>query len=174
MVVIPINNKYIDLDRIDELWSNIGNRITANQTILKLLYYNDEDALTKPNLNINQIKDIVGKNDEKDKRLFKTPFNGDISDQLKSELRFYATLIEPQHAYLGKAIFNFEIIVHNSLWELSDNKLRPIRLVQELLKDFNGTNISGIGRLKLRGSIGNLVFGKNFSGYKISFDVGVV
>ena len=174
-MVENINSNLITLGNIDELWGKIGNEIISNQTILKLLYYNDENASTKPDLNINQIKDIAGKgNDEKLQRIFKTPFNGDIVDELKSELRFYIPLLQPQNSYLADVTFNFELIIHNSLWELSDNKLRPIRLIQELLKTFNGYDIGSVGRLMLRGSIGNVVFGKNFSGYRLAFHVRTV
>ena len=54
-------NSYITLERVNEIWGNIGNEIIQNQNILKLLYYDNENALDSDNLNISQIKNMVGK-----------------------------------------------------------------------------------------------------------------
>lgn len=173
--MIKINRNFITLDNIDKLWSDIGNQIVSNQNILKLLYYNDEDALTKDDLYLNQIRDIVGKGEDKKlQRIFKTPFNDDIVDELKSELRFYIPLLQPNNLYLASVTFNFEIIVHNSLWELTEGRLRPVRILQELLQQFNNYDIKSIGNLTLKDRIANYTFGKKFTGFILTFSTRTV
>lgn len=173
--MIKINRNFITLDNIDKLWSDIGNQIASNQNILKLLYYNDEDALTKDDLYLNQIRDIVGKGEDKKlQRIFKTPFNDDIVDELKSELRFYIPLLQPDNLYLAGVAFNFEIIVHNSLWELTEGRLRPVRILQELLQQFNNYDIKSIGNLTLKDRIANYTFGKKFTGFILTLSTRAV
>lgn len=165
-------NSYITLERVNEIWGNIGNEIIQNQNILKLLYYDNENALDSDNLNISQIKNMVGKNNnKKTQRIFKLAFDSDITDEVRSELRFYVPIFKPIHSYLSDVRFNFEVIVHKSLWELKNNKIRPIMMIQELLKLFNGKNIGGVGRLVLDDSIHYTIYGKEYAGYTLKFHV---
>lgn len=164
-------NSYITLERVNEIWGNIGNEIIQNQNILKLLYYDNENALDSDNLNISQIKIWLEKIIIKTQRIFKLAFDSDITDEVRSELRFYVPIFKPIHSYLSDVRFNFEVIVHKSLWELKNNKIRPIMMIQELLKLFNGKNIGGVGRLVLDDSIHYTIYGKEYAGYTLKFHV---
>ncbi len=162
-------SELIQLSQAGNILSNIGNRLVTNQTLLKVIKYDSMDALSRPELDINEIVNLVGKgNDLRLQRIFKTPFNNQIIDEVRSELRFFLPVFSPQNIYLSEVIISFQIIVHNALWELNDNQLRPLILVQEILQDFNGHDIGSIGELQLDGAIRIYTWNQNFSGYQIN------
>lgn len=160
----------INLQQLGEIFSDIGNKLVLNQTILKAIKYNDPSALSHPNVSYDDIIKLIGQgNDPKtEQRIFKTPFHDNIVDEVRNELRFFTPTISPEHAYLANLILSFQIVIHNSLWDLDDGQIRPFVLMQEILKEFNGYNI-GIGILQLNRPIQIATWNKNFSGYELIF-----
>lgn len=173
------NSHLIQLDNMGNILSNIGNKLIQNKTLMRCIYYDHTDALSTslPDVPMSEIIKLVGKgqNPNQEQRIFKFLTNDNIVDEVRSELRFGITPIRPQNLYLAELNINFQVIVHNSLWELKNNKIRAFVMVSELLKDLNGNfeDVKGIGELKLTKPISYVVFNKFFSGYVMSMSTGM-
>ena len=153
----------IKLSGIHDILSNIGNKLIQNQPLLKCLKYDSSDALSKPKLTSEEIIELV-ENEEK-RRIYRSPFNKQVVDEARTELRVFFPEIIPQNIYLARLTVVFEIIVHESLWELDNNKDRPLIMIGEILKELNGEQVGGIGKFYLIDSIKAQIFNADFTGY---------
>jgi hypothetical protein len=164
---MSINNELIKLDRIQNLLSNIGNKIIENKTLMRCLQYDSADVLSQPEVTMSQIKNLVGKGSDpsNQQKLFKMPFYNDTISDPRTELRFFIPIFEPNNIYLTNVDVAFQIIIHNTKWDLDDNFIKPIVMINEILKDFNGQDLGGIGVLQLKSSIKVVNWNKSFSGY---------
>jgi hypothetical protein len=163
-------SELIQLSKVGDILSNTGNKLIKNQNILRCLKYDTSDALMQTGLNIDDIIKLIGKGNDSitQQRIFNTPFNDNIADSVKTELRYFIPILEPNNLFLSEIIITFQLIIHNTLWELDNNQSRPIILIHEILKDFNGYDIGSIGELYLEGAIRMVTWNQNFSGYQIN------
>lgn len=157
----------ITLSEVGRIISNIGNEITKNQNILKLVCFDTPNALSQPNLTITQLKEIVGKGTDPktQQRIFKMPFNKSIIEEPRTELRFFSNRIHPENLYLSEVFIRFQIIVYYTLWDLDNNLQRPLQLVYELLNTLNGFDTESIGYLQLDSNIDIIPYNDTFFGY---------
>ena len=164
-------SEYIQLGVLDNVLSDVGNRIVTSQQILKCLKYDTPDALSQPDLTMPEILEIVGKGSDpkKQQRLYQTPFNDLIVEDVRSELRVFSDIIDPNNLYLAEINIAFQIIIHNSIWALDSNQYRFLVFIKEILRLINGYNARSIGEFKLSGPIKVFVWNKNFSGYQLHF-----
>ncbi len=160
-------SELINLDNVGTILSNIGNMLIGNQNLLKCIKYNTPNALSQSNLIIEEIIDIAGQgtNPINQQRIFKYPFYDNIVDEVRTELRFFIPEIKPQNIYLSELSISFQIITHNSLIDLDDNKQRTLVMVKEILTTFNGNDVGGIGNLILSKPIKITPWNSSFSGY---------
>ncbi len=171
------NSHLIQLDNMGNILSNIGNKLIQNKTLMRCIYYDHTDALSTslPDVPMSEIIKLVGKgqNPNGEQRIFKFLTNDNIIDETRTELRFGISSIKPESLYIAELPVTLQIIIHNSLWELKDNKIRAFVMINELLKDLNGNfeDIKGIGELKLVNPIGFVIFNKSFSGYIINLSI---
>jgi len=167
VINLSINNELIKLDGIQNLLSNIGNKIIENKTLMKCLQYDSADALSQPEITIEQIIDMVGKGSDpvNQQKLFKMPFYDSVVSDPRTEIRFFIPIFEPNNIYLTNVDICFQIVIHNSRWDLDGNYIKPLVMVNEILKDFNGQDLGGIGVLQLKSSIKVANWNSSFSGY---------
>ncbi len=160
-------SELIQLSNIGNIISNIGNTLIENQNLLKLIKYNSSNALLQPDLTIEEIIDLCGFGSDplNQQRIFKYPFFNNIVDSVRSELRFFIPKIKPENIYLSEVFINFQIIIHNSIIDLDNNKQRTFKIIEEILKTFNREDINGIGNLMLKNSIDIVAWNNSFSGY---------
>ena len=161
-------SELVKLSEISNILSNVGNVFVKNQTLLKCIKFDNVDALSQPDLEIQDIINLIGKGSDpkSQRRIFKVPFNDDIIEEVRTELRFFVSRIPLDNIYLTNLPITFQIIVHNDLWEMDDNLIRPFVIIQEILNELNGREIrKGIGELKLNNSINMVVYNSNFTGY---------
>jgi len=161
------SNELIKLDNLNSFVSNIGNHLVKNQDILKMLKYDEPNALAQPNLEIGDIVALMGRGSDpsKDKRIYKQPFHNEIANEMRSEVRFFIPQINPNNIYIAGVDICFQVIVHNNLWDLNGNLDRPLVMVNRLLNHFNGQDVGGIGELRLISPIKMYAYSDNFSGY---------
>lgn len=163
-------SELITLSEVGRILSNIGNKLIQCKDILKLINYNTPDALSQSDVSLQDIIKLVGKgsNPKSEQKIFKTPFNDNIVDDVRSEIRFFTPLLKPNNIYISEVIISFQIIVHNSIWDLEENQ-RPLVLLHEILKNFNGYDIGSIGELQLSDSIRIFNWNNSFAGYQVNF-----
>ena len=163
-------SELIQLDSVGNILSNIGNKLIQNQNLLKCIKYDTSDALSESDIGIQGIVDLVGKGTDPktQQRIYKYPFNNNIVDETRSELRFFIPKITPNNIYVSELQINFQIVIYNTLIELDDNKFRFIVMIQEILNSLNGFSCGGIGLLYLKTPINIVTWSDNFSGYTFS------
>lgn len=160
-------SELIQLSNIGNIISNIGNTLIENQNLLKLIKYDSSNALSQPEVTIDDIIDMAGfgSDPKTQQRIFKYPFFSNIITEVRSELRFFIPRIKPENIYLSEVSIVFQIVIHNSIIDLDDNKQRTFKMIEEILKIFNGNDIGGIGNLMLKNSIDIVAWNDSFSGY---------
>lgn len=157
----------IALDNAGLILSNIGNTLIENQNLLKCLKYNSANALSQPEVTFDDIIDMAGfgSDPKTQQRIFKYPFNSNIVTDVRTELRFFIPRIKPDNIYLSELFVCFQIVTHNSLIDLDDNKQRTLVMIKEILTSLNGKNMGGVGNLYLYKTIDIYSWNDNFSGY---------
>ena len=117
--------------------------INKNEKIVKLLGNNNDEPLK------NDIKDIIFKN------IFIEPFNMEIPQEQKTELRiFFPEGIFESANVLSTSTIYFQIIIHNSLSRIKINgekTLREFEIMNELITIFSKNSINGLGNILFQG-----------------------
>ena len=147
------------LQEMGENLQTIVKRLTANQNLLKLLYYTDKDPLNNQDLNEETIKTKV--------------FNKLIKIVPKLDPKETATSIISFRVVRGRKTstngefnnitINFEVFVPLTQWIIKDVSLRPFLIMSEIEKSLDGKTINGLGKMECMG------FDINFLTTEISF-----
>nr|DAT88315.1 MAG TPA: hypothetical protein [Caudoviricetes sp.] len=150
-----------------------------NEDIWKLLKYDTQDALERPNLKREEKAALIYRGnsggDMDDYRVFRTPYLDDITTSQQAQLRVYLESITPDTLVYGTVDINIEVLCHVKMIELNDYQNRIESLVWQVLKTLNGVEVGGIGKLFFdrNGSFYDLVKmnrynNRNFYGYTIT------
>lgn len=121
----------------------IINRLISNKDLLKLLYYNDKDPLSQPDLTEEQIKEEVL---EKLIKIIprigpKETANSIVSVRVTSARR---NLENNEFRDITIAV---EIFVPLTQWIIKDSNLRPFAIMGEIQKSLDNKKINGLGRM---------------------------
>ena len=178
-----------DLDRIaynkftgfsDLCYNILGYLMTQNENIWKLLKYDTPDALSKPNLTLEEKRNMIydGVGDSEHYNVYRSPFVDDAFTEQTSQLRIYSYTINPNNRSMSTIDINIDCITHTQLVNIDGCKSRVEVMVEEVLKTLNGQEINGVGKLffdaresmynAARSSIFN---NRYFWGYQITMSV---
>lgn len=150
-----------------------------NEDIWKLLKYDTQDALEKPNLTREEKAKLIypgaSGGDMDDYRVFRTPYLDDLTTNQQAQLRVYLESITPDTRMYGTVDVNIEVICHVKMIELNDYQNRAESIVWQVIKTLNGADVGGIGKLFFdrNGSFYDLIKmnrynNRNFYGYTIT------
>ena len=150
-----------------------------NEDIWKLLKYDTQDALEKPNLTREEKASLIypgaSGGDMDDYRVFRTPYLDDLTTNQQAQLRVYLESITPDTRLYGTVDVNIEVICHVKMIELNDYQNRAESIVWQVIKTLNGADVGGIGKLFFdrNGSFYDLIKmnrynNRNFYGYTIT------
>lgn len=150
-----------------------------NEDIWKLLKYDTQDALEKPNLTREEKAKLIypgaSGGDMDDYRVFRTPYLDDLTTNQQAQLRVYLESITPDTRLYGTVDVNIEVICHVKMVELNDYQNRAESIVWQVIKTLNGADVGGIGKLFFdrSGSFYDLIKmnrynNRNFYGYTIT------
>lgn len=150
-----------------------------NEDIWKLLKYDTQDALEKPNLTREEKAKLIypgaSGGDMDDYRVFRTPYLDDLTTNQQTQLRVYLESITPDTRLYGTVDVNIEVICHVKMIELNDYQNRAESIVWQVIKTLNGADVGGIGKLFFdrSGSFYDLIKmnrynNRNFYGYTIT------
>ena len=120
----------------------ILNKILGNPRILRLLYYTSKDALDKPDLNDDQILELLEKNI---KIIPQIKIDKEVVNYLVIS---FNNFIESSNPEFRDNVIEFDIICHLDNWQLKDFQLRPFKIAGELDQMFNNNKFTNIGRLE--------------------------
>lgn len=127
--------------------------VANNETIFRLLKYNDADAWrvdsNHPNLTVAEKGALIydGIKKETDCRIFNSTGQNESWDIETSVLRISPIELIPVNYIYGKVVIGFEVFSHVQCVSLSNYQNRIDLIIQQLLETLNGSVISGLGRL---------------------------
>ena len=150
-----------------------------NEDIWKLLKYDTQDALEKPNLTREEKAKLIypgaSGGDMDDYRVFRTPYLDDLTTNQQAQLRVYLESITPDTRLYGTVDVNIEVICHVKMIELNDYQNRAEASGWQVIITLNGADVGGIGKLFFdrNGSFYDLIKmnrynNRNFYGYTIT------
>ena len=143
----------------------IINRLQSNQKLLKLLYYNDKDPLSHPDLTTKQIQEEVF-----DKLIKIIPRVGpkETANSLIS-LRVVNGMTNRGNTEFRDISLCIEVFVPLTQWAIKDTNLRPFSIMGEIQESLNGKVVNGLG--KIQGGDFSLNFlTEEISCYEMTFD----
>lgn len=167
-------NRYTNLDNLDGQIFNylINDESKYANNLFRLLKYDTQDALYKPELTIAEKRALLytTNGDASDERVFFSPFVDDIFESQCSQLYIYVQKIIPQNHVISKVVIGFDLIVHNKISNVYgdasvDNpcsnpseidkegnisifyKNRATVMLKSLLASLNGSFVNGGGTL---------------------------
>jgi hypothetical protein len=155
------------LENVDRIIPNVLSKLIANQNLLKCLKYPTKDALYKNDLTQVEINSLFDNNDANEIRISFTPFNLTTADQDKSEIRIFIKQFTPENIHLANLSLAIQVIVSNNIWLMDDGRMRPSVLIQEILKELNGTDVNLVGLLYFDSPIRVYNYNTYFSGYEL-------
>jgi hypothetical protein len=126
---------------------------THNEKIFKILYYNDINALGKPDLSLEDKLDMIYVDDgkETDRNIFFKPLIGEEMTDATSQLRIYKYTISPTDSMTSVITYRFDILVGSKTSLVYDNKIPCTRtdiIETELLNTLNGVDLFGTGKFQ--------------------------
>lgn len=118
-------------------------RLLANQNLLKLLYYNDKDPLSQPDLTDKQIQEEVF-----DKLVKIIPRVGpkETANSIVS-IRFTRGRGNLTNKEFENISVSVESFVPLTQWIIKGVNLRPFAIMGEIQKSLNGKTINGLGKM---------------------------
>ena len=143
----------------------IINRLQANQDLLKLLYYNDKDPLSQPDLTAKKIQEEVF-----NKLIKIVPRVGpkETANSLIS-LRVVHGSTNSGNSEFRDIALAIEVFVPLTQWAIKDTNLRPFSIMGEIQESLNGKVVNGLG--KIQGGDFSLNFlTEEISCYEMTFD----
>ena len=143
---------------------NIINKVTKDQTLLKLIKYTDDDPLKHPDLTQEEIDEMLHKN------ILITPKIPDDDTDLNNYLIILLDnyTVDPVNIDFKVVEIRFDVICPMNRWIINERTLRPYLIMNRLDKNFNEQKLSGIGNLKFE-SASRLVVSPYLAGYSLIY-----
>ena len=132
---------------LEKDFEKIANKMLTNPRLLKLLYYREKDAQTKPSLTNAQKMGLINKEIR-------------IIPQLtiEKECPIFVVIsfdnFEPNenNPLFRDCLISFDILCHPDHWNLGNFQLRPYKIAGEIDAMFNNSKMTGIGTLQFIGA----------------------
>lgn len=143
---------------------NIFIKLSANQDFLKLISNDTPDALSEsPSMTFGDLINV---------RLTLYPKIFIPESEQGSFVNIYMQKVSKlgqNNTYQYDMFYIVDVMSHLDIWTLTDNKVRPYRLVDNIHDDLEDTNINGIrGKLTFQ-KCDYMVYSKNFTGYRLIY-----
>ena len=122
-----------------------------DQTVFKLLAYNDYDALSKPDLTFGEKMKLVWKTGPQEKYgVFFTPLVEDAITQSKCIMKLYKYYIHANQLYTGTVVYAFDFLYGGNMSLVEYNGVPVSRgdlFINKILEILNGAEVDGVGKL---------------------------
>lgn len=154
------NSSFLSVEKDMNL---IMNKMLADETLKRLLFYTTKDALKKENITEAQTISLIGKNI---KRVPKLEIDGDVLNYVIINFDNFTPSANPE---FRDNIIEFDIICHFGQWELEDLQLRPYKIAGEIDSLFNGKKLTGIGITNFLGA-NQIILNSEFAGFCLMYE----
>ncbi len=157
----------ISLVDIDKILPKIAEKLFDIPDISKLLKFDTSDALLK-DISQKEIEEVFNQDDGNiNCRIFYRPFNDKTMSEKRAEIRMYFPSINPlNNNILADIVVGFDIAVHNDMWKLDEDLMRPVKILKLLTMNLNGLDFGGGYNLVLQDKCQLAIFNDNFTGYQ--------
>jgi hypothetical protein len=143
----------------------ILDRILKNDMLIKLLYYNDLNVSTKPNLTNAQKVALVG---DYIKIVPRLPKDIELKNYIVIQMDRFAPVGDENR--FKSFVLSFDILCHSDNWVMDDYMLRPFKIMQELDTMFNMSKLHSLGPINFI-SADQLVINEDLMGYSLNYIV---
>ena len=141
----------------------ITNLMLKNQRLKKLLHYNVNDPLQKPNLTDDETYAMFGKNIKIVPKLY---IDGSVLNYII--ISFDNFTMNATNPEFRDNIISFDIICHFDQWQLKDFQLRPYRIAAEIDSMIDEQHLTGIGTLHFLGA-NQIILNDEFAGLSLMY-----
>lgn len=146
-------------------WALITEKLVRDNKLLKLIYYNTSDALSKPDLTEEQKESLINVN------ILPYPYipeNDDVKNYIQILFdNFIPNRNNPQ--YVDNTII-ITILCNRQNWILENWQMRLYAIANEIMNIMNNKKFSGIGRANFIGGA-SLVPSEHIIGMTLNFSV---
>ncbi len=167
---MPSSIDYNKLSNLEKMPYNIVDFLFQDETIWKILYYDDPNALYEPNLTNSQKAGLIysGGDDASPYKVFFDLLTDDAAYKQCTMLRIFPSIGNSYDFTKGTINFVMQILSHVKLnSNLNDpyHATRTLRLLTEIVRTLNGKEIGGLGRLTMNR---NATLGSSRNGFEYS------
>lgn len=127
--------------------------------VRKLLYYTTPDALSKEDVSVEDINPYI----------FVSPVLEIYNTEPFNKSNFISIGLvraEPDEDGFIESSFRIDILCQNEIWEINDNKIRPLTIVNEISNKIENMKLSPSHKLFIF-SVERLILNTNICGYSI-------
>lgn len=151
----------------ERLSSNIVvaiDQVLKNQNLVNYIGWNGND----PSLQSVVPSSIAPK--ATNERIFPYPFDTSYKEDVRTQLHiYYPSLVFQNNGKASQVVMLFDIVVHKSIWLLTDNGkkvIRPYQIAKYIVDTFKDKRIDGLGEIHfLQGS--HTVINEQFEGFRL-------
>ncbi len=149
------------LDNLQKGIFEVKAMIQSDEDIRKMVYYDSPDALEKTAPSFIQVKDNFTVSPVYDAT--KPPFNKNtiISFSIRR-------IIEEDEATLLRGYLQISILTQSNLWELNNNKIRPMHISSLIIDKLNNKKISTSHKIFFT-TAEIAILNENINGYTLTF-----
>lgn len=144
-----------------------------DEIIWKMLKYNDYDALSKPNLTLDEKLDLIWKTGPQEKYgVFLTPLVEDAITESRSIMKTYQYYIHAKEMYSSVAVYAFDFLYGGNM-SLVEYEGTPVSrgdlFINRILTVLNGAEVGGVGKLIFYDDISRYSLAKSTIGNSKTF-----
>ena len=135
--------------------------LLENDNFCKLLYYNTPDALSQPNLTIEQKRSLIwdGEDDMENYHIFLTNVQPNEEIQNRTLMKVYRYNSEPKTQLGATVCYRFDILFGSKIPLVKYNGITCNRgdvMEMEIMKSLNGEDVAGVGYLQYNDELTSL------------------
>lgn len=167
-----MSKNWFDFSNIDNMYNNIVIELINNQNLAKCLKYSSADAISKTDLTQDEKYALIAQNNTDSCRIFNISPTYWMTTDKRAEIRAYETSVVALSPQTFEIAYCFDIVCHQSIWLLDDGTRRVMKIADGIIKELNGSDIGGIGKMRFLNNRKPEIFriqfyNDNFAGYKL-------
>lgn len=151
------------------------NRLILNENLMKLMYYNTPDALSKPTLTEEQVSKMIAPG--KGQRIFQYRHVGNLATTQTSYISMELAYFKPLEEYrlfsekFVSGLFYIYILSDIEIMETNQG-IRTDLILKEVYRSLDGLDsLIGMGKLGVETQLPLWVDNNSFGGYSVGFKV---
>ena len=165
MKVVNIKDPKSSFLSVEKDAALIMDRIFENKALQKLLYYNTPDALSRHELNEEQMQSLIVNNI---KFVPKIKVDKLVENYLLINFDSFQETYNPE---FRDNVIEFDIICHIDQWMLKDFKLRPFRIAAEIDSMLDKKHLTNMGKMEFLSLDSKLIENDEFAGMCLRYRV---